>query len=240
MHRPFLYALLIMAASQASAKAPEVSIDPGPPPASFEDFKNLATPALLKGFFDPSAAQITWDRGLASGYWKPIFSKKIPGWFTCGMVNGKNRFGGYVGAVRFVAVYYQGRIVFSEVGTPGSFDIVGIGCQKAIDSGLLPPAGLSTVSAPALDPAVPRMGVEFAAVPDGAYVRSIEPDSPAQRAGLVPGMVVSHVNGVPLKGFDLATMGKILQARADALTLTVIGKGDLVVRKTPRAVGGGS
>lgn len=219
-------------ATSATAKSRDVSVDPGPAPASFEEFQRLATPVLLSGFFDPSAAQITWDRGLASGYWKPIFSKKIPGWFTCGLVNGKNRFGGYVGAVRFVAVYNQGRIVYTDVGQSGSFDLVGMGCQKAISDGLLPMAGQNR--SPSLDnvpPQGPRLGIRFSVVPDGAYIRGVEPGGPAERAGIISGMVVSHVNGVPLKGSDEPTMAAIIRA-PPKLTLTIIGKGDVVVEKS--------
>ncbi|WP_415642687.1 hypothetical protein [Sphingomonas antarctica] len=78
-------------ATAAEAKKDDAPINPGPAPISFAAFKELAEPVLLAGFFDPGAAQITWDRGLTGGYWKPVLSKKIPGWFTCGLVNGKNR-----------------------------------------------------------------------------------------------------------------------------------------------------
>lgn len=44
-------------------------------------------------------------------------------------------------------------------------------------------------------------------------------------------MVASHLNGVPLKGFDAATIGKLLTAVDGELTLTIIGKGDVKLRR---------
>lgn len=225
-----IFAAALFIASPAQAKKDQAPIDPGPPPTSVEEFQRLATAAILARFFDPGAAQISWDRGLTGGYWKPVLSKKIPGWFTCGMVNGKNRMGGYVGARRFVAVYYSGQIVYSEVGDGSTYDFVRFQCEKAISTGVIPPAGTGPVAA-APDPNTPRMGIGFDVVPDGAYILAVEPSSSAAEAGIVPGMVISHVNAVPVKGFDKGTTTKILQAPSDTLTLTIIGKGDVIVHK---------
>jgi len=220
------------AAAASGAKKPDVPVDPGPPPASVEDFRRLATDALLAGFFDPGAAQVTWDRGITAGYWKPLLQKKIPGWFTCGMVNGKNRMGGYVGARRFVVVEFQGRVVFSQVGESGPYDMVEIACQQAINQGVIPTAGADSIpAAAALDPNVPRIGITWSVVPDGAYVNQVEPGSPAAETGILAGMVISQFNGIPLKGFDKATIERIITAASGKFTLTLIGKGDVVIEK---------
>lgn len=237
----FVLALAITAALAASpamaAKKPEAPIDPGPPPPSVEEFQKVATPALLAGFFDPAAAQIVWDRGVVGGWWQPPFARKVPGWFTCGLVNGKNRMGGYVGARRFVVVYFQGRITYSAIGQ-SDFDIVAAGCDKAIANGVLPVAGVGSI--PATTPIKgPKLGVQFSVVPDGAYVSAVEPGSAAAEGGIVPGMVISHVNGIALKGFDQAMIGKVIQGTAATLTLTIIGKGDVTLTKRdPDAVAG--
>lgn len=105
-----------------AAKKPEVPIDPGPPPASLERFQELAVPAVLAGFFDPGSAQFQWDRDVIGGYWKPVLGKKVPGWWTCGLVNGKNRMGGYVGFRRFVVVVNYDRVAFVQTGDGSTYD----------------------------------------------------------------------------------------------------------------------
>lgn len=215
----------------AHAKKQETPVDPGPPPTSVEEFQRIAVPALLSGFFDPDSAQITWDRGITGGYWKPVLSKKIPGWFTCGLVNGKNRFGGYVGARRFVVVEYAGSVVFSQVGDGSTYDFVQLGCDKAIQQGVLPVAGRGSIPENSLAPNTPGLGIGFNAVPDGAYISQVKPSSPAAKAGLVPGMVISHINAVPIAGFDSPTVVKMIQGPTGSVTLTVIGKGDVAIQK---------
>ncbi|WP_415642682.1 hypothetical protein [Sphingomonas antarctica] len=139
--------------------------------------------------------------------------------------------GGYVGARRFVVVYNNSRIVYSEVGS-GDYDFVGIGCEKAIAQGLLPPMSAQQAAAVPIDPSKPRLGIAFKAVPDGAYIGAVEPGSAASSAGIVSGMVISHINAIPIKGFDDATVGKLLQA-GEGVTLTIIGKGDVHLKKAP-------
>lgn len=222
-------AILAMIPAGASAKKEQAPIDPGPPPASLEEFKRLGEQAMLASFFDPGSAQITWDRAIIGGYWKPVLQGKVQGWWTCGTVNAKNRMGGYVGAHRFVVVERNGQVVFNEVGDGGNLDFVEAACQNAIKNGILPPASAQT-AAPPLDPSTPRLGIQFSIVPDGAYLRTIEPGSPAAKAGLVPGMVISDINGLSLKGFDQTTISKLLAASA-TVTLTIIGKGDVKLTK---------
>lgn len=130
------------------AKKPDVAPDPGPQPASVVEFRQKAEAAIVQGFFDPSTAQFQWDRGIVGSWFKPFLSAKIPGWWTCGLVNGKNRMGGYVGFRRFVAVMRNGSIVFTQIGDGGDIDILTAQCSKAIQNGILPLAEVQA-SAPA-------------------------------------------------------------------------------------------
>lgn len=231
--REILLAVLVLTASTAEAKKkPEVPIDPGPEPSSWEHFKSEGERAVLQGFFDPSSAQFQWDNGYTGGYWKPVLQKKVPGWFTCGLVNGKNRMGGYVGFRRFVVVMFNDRVVFSEVGDGGTYDFVAGGCQQAIAKGLLgrPPADGPPPSTKSKAPASSgAYGLKLSIVPDGAYVSEVATDSVASRAGLLPGMVISHINGLPTKGLEGSTIADILEAADGGVTLSVIGKGDLKI-----------
>lgn len=215
----------------AYAKKEEPAVDPGPPPASVEEFKRISESAILNGFFDPGSAQITWDRGITGGYWKPPLSKKVPGWFTCGLINAKNRMGGYVGARRFVVVQYAGQVVFSSVSDGSNFDFTQIGCDKAINQGVIPVAGASRIVENSVPKDTPVIGVQYSPVADGSYVVGVYPGGPADEAGLVKGMVISHVNGIAIAGFDQPTVGKMILSTKGKVTLTVIGKGDVELTK---------
>ena len=214
------------------AKKPELPVDPGPPPASLEEFQSKAQEAVIQGFFDPTSAQFEWDRGIVGGWFRPVFGPKIPGWWTCGLVNGRNRLGGYVGFRRFVAVMREGSIVYSQSGDASDFDVLTIQCNKAIQSGILPVAGATTNRAP--DPDSPLFGLDITAVPDGAYIKTIRAGYPAEKAGLITGMVIEKLNGVSLRGFDTVTIGKMLKASTGEIDLTIIGRGDV---KLSRATG---
>ena len=59
----------------------------------------------------------------------------------------------------------------------------------------------------------------------GAYVGSVRPDSPAQRAGLEPGDVVEELSGMPVRTTsDLERIGA--QRRPGQPTSTTIRRGD--------------
>ncbi|WP_157220606.1 PDZ domain-containing protein [Flavisphingomonas formosensis] len=216
-----------------AAKTPEAPVDPGPRPSSLEHFREAGQQAILQGFFDPSSAQFQWDRAITGGYWKPVFQKKVIGWWTCGLVNGKNRMGGYVGFRRFVVVMNNDQVVFSQVGEGGDFDFVELGCQKAIQAGYLPLASAVPASTPAIDPSQPQFGFGFNIVPDGAYIGVIVPAGPADKAGLTTGMVISAINSIPIKGFDQPTVAKILKNLDTTATFTIIGRGDVKLTRAP-------
>jgi len=64
--------------------------------------------ALKRNLFDPSSAQIEWQRGFGWGFYKPLLERRLFGWVACGIMNAKNRMGGYVGGQTFVVVYDGG------------------------------------------------------------------------------------------------------------------------------------
>jgi hypothetical protein len=64
--------------------------------------------AILKQLVDPESARIEWPYGFKWGGYKVIFSKRVFGWTSCVMVNGRNRMGGYTGSKPAVVVYLDG------------------------------------------------------------------------------------------------------------------------------------
>jgi hypothetical protein len=226
-------ALAATLALSTAAKKPEAPIDPGPQPTE-EQLHQAGERAILAGFFDPSSAQFQWDQGIAGGYWKPVLQGKVQGWFTCGLVNGKNRMGGYVGFRRFVVVMNNGRVVYSATGDGGNYDFVSMQCQKAAQQGLFPPPGSNAsvaAGSPVLAPDAPRFGFDIAAVPDGAYVSTVIPGTAAAKAGLLQGMVITKMNGVALQGFDRGTTEKILRGTEGELTLSIVGRPDMKMKR---------
>ena len=99
--------------------------------------------------------------------------------------------------------------------------------------GARPPAPAASVSRPNMppDPARPVLGFRVSVVPDGAYIREVIPGSAAEKAGLLPGMVISELNGVSLKGKDAAALDQILSTAPNDVVIQVIGKGTVKLRK---------
>ncbi|MEN1959090.1 SHOCT domain-containing protein [Luteimonas sp. MJ246] len=101
--------------------------------------RRAAEQALRSRLIDPESARIEWPYGFLYGSWKPPFQKKIDGYWTCGLVNARNRMGGYTGSTSFVAVVSSaGAVQYVETGSGGDFDLIAAQCAKAVK--LLPPA----------------------------------------------------------------------------------------------------
>lgn len=102
-------------------------------------FRRVAEQAVVSRLIDPESARIEWPYGFMSGTWKPVFQKKIEGYWTCGRVNAKNRMGGYTGSTSFVVVLTPSSVVqYVELGTGGDFDLLSAQCANSVN--LLPPA----------------------------------------------------------------------------------------------------
>lgn len=225
-------AAAIALASSAAAKKDEQPVNPGPQPSEAE-FHRLAEQAALAGFFDPGSAQFQWPFALVGGYYKPVLQGKKIGWWTCGLVNGKNRMGGYVGFRQVVAVVRDGAVVFSAIGDGSAYDFIAGQCQQSANKGLLKPAG--TIGPPAPDPSEPQFGFFTSPVPDGLYIARVTPGSVAEAGGIVPGMVMTKVNGLPIKGMDMNAAGQLLRAADGAVTFSFVGHADMTLTKAPIA-----
>ena len=94
-----LAAIGLAAASPVNARKPEpvAEIDFGPAP-TWERYKELAERAVKRQLVDPYSAMFEWIWGFKQGEYKPFIGRRIPGYFTCGLVNARNRMGGYTGS----------------------------------------------------------------------------------------------------------------------------------------------
>jgi PDZ domain len=210
-----------------AAKKEQPPVDPGPQPDLIAA-QATAEATIKSSLFDPNSAEFQWPFAWTGGYWKPVLQGKRVGWWTCGLVNAKNRMGGYVGFQNFVVVFFNGSLTHYEVGTGGDYDFTNLGCGKALQQGALKRA--EAVS-PKLDPTKPSLGIFVTPVPDGLYLASVSAGYPASKAGIQQGMVISAINGVALKGLPATTAMQILSATGSDVTLTFIGRGDIKLTK---------
>lgn len=104
-------ALLMTTAVEAKAAPtlPHPSVEP-----DWSVVRQQSEAALKADLFDPGSAQITWAKGFQWGFFKPLFDRHYYGWVGCGLMNAKNRMGGYVGNTPFVVVYDSG-VSYKEV-----------------------------------------------------------------------------------------------------------------------------
>jgi hypothetical protein len=236
--------MLLIAADKAPAP------DPGPDP-TWERAVPLAEAAIKNGLIDPSSAQIEWPYNFTSGTLKGLLGKKRAGWITCGWVNAKNRMGGYTGKVWFLVMINAGVVTEAEIGTTDGVDVASATCPNLVKQGFLKPA-------PAAVPApVPRstpplsaeaytaaatasaqaaaarggVGISFLPTPYGAMLSAVAPGSPAETANLKPGEVIESINGISIKGFDSATIVKILAGTSGDVVFGVVGVGPVTVRR---------
>lgn len=221
-------ALMVAAPSEAKKKD-DTPQDVGPAP-DFEAARAATEAAIKSTMFDPDSAQFQWDYGFTGGYWKPVLQGKKWGWWTCGRVNGRNRLGGYVGFQAFAVVMRNGQIVHYQVGDGSKYDFTEIQCANALKQGLLVRRvdGAPAKPAPVAERPV-VLGFRYTVVPDGAYVSEVVPESPAAKAGLTPGMVISRLNAIPVKGFSQEALDAVFGAVQQEATLSIIGRGDVKI-----------
>ncbi|HEY0312293.1 MAG TPA: SHOCT domain-containing protein [Allosphingosinicella sp.] len=114
-------------------------------------FRRNAEAALRGKLIDPDSARIEWPHGFLYGTWKPLLSKRIDGYWSCGLINARNRMGGYTGSTSFVVVLDRsGWVQFTDIGTGRDFDILSAQCAKSGNMLPSPPpelAGAATAAA---------------------------------------------------------------------------------------------
>ncbi|HEX8554668.1 MAG TPA: SHOCT domain-containing protein [Sphingomonas sp.] len=102
-------------------------------------FRRNGEQSLRGRLIDPDSARIEWPRGFTYGTWKPLLSKRIEGYWTCGLVNARNRMGGYTGSTAFVVVLDNaGNTLFADMGSGRDYDILSSQCGNSAK--MLPPA----------------------------------------------------------------------------------------------------
>jgi hypothetical protein len=108
--RPYLACLLLLSACATTAETPTDYSDIGPAPETAAGIAMIeaAVKATLK---DPDSAQFTWPNSFAQGWYQPPFGTRYYGWITCGTVNARNGYGGYVGRAAVIGVIRNGSVI---------------------------------------------------------------------------------------------------------------------------------
>ena len=230
--------LIAAAAVAATPSAQAAKRDPnyvyGPAP-DWEHFKQLGEAAIRRILIDPESARFEWPLGYRQSGWKPPLARTRHGYTTCGYVNSRNRVGGYVGRTAFVVVIDHDRVVHADVANNSDLDFVRMGCAESARRGMFPPSETmpaASASSPAPSSASTgalKLGFAITPMKQGAYIDSLQSGSAGERAGLKPGMVISHVNGIILAGLGDA-MARILEASEGQISLSVIGGGHYVLQ----------
>lgn len=220
---------LLLLTTPALGKNEPPPHDFGPPP-DWEHFRQIGEEKITGILIDPDSAKIRWTGGYHKGGFKPFLEGWVQGYYACGMVNSRNRMGGYAGATSFVVVIDYDRALYANIDrTPGGM-VAGI-CANAERQGFFPAvpasaAGTITTTDRAGDgdgPAtISPSSLTLRAMPDGAYVSAVAAGSPAASAGLKPGMVIGAVNAIPLAGMGEAML-KVVDAAGMNATLTIVG-----------------
>src|SRR5262245_34902523 len=89
-----LCAATLVSAAPAAAKSKEPEYGPIP---DWEQFKAQAEQAIRAQLIDPDSAKFSWPWHNRLGFYKPMLAKRVHGYTACGLVNSRNRMGGYTG-----------------------------------------------------------------------------------------------------------------------------------------------
>jgi len=104
--------ILLFSCAHAPTSEEIQSADYGPYPDNYED---VIKSYYSRSLFDPYSAIYTFDMSPRKG-WASGMSGASYGWVVCGTLNGKNRYGGYVGAKPIYVMIRYGSVAMAEEG----------------------------------------------------------------------------------------------------------------------------
>lgn len=128
-----LFTLAFLSAFGGASMVAAQNAPPAEPTAQpdWTEVRNKTEAHIRASYLDPSAAQIIWIRGFTWGRIKPALMKSTWGWIACADINGKNQYGGYVGARGHWVIYTpDAKVGFGELSIGGSLADVTSPCDK--------------------------------------------------------------------------------------------------------------
>lgn len=79
----------------------------------------------------------------------------------------------------------------------------------------------------------PSLGLGFWIVESGIEVNDVTPGSPADKAGIKVGMLITRANGVALAGKSVTEVETLVGAMQGEIVLTIRELGEVKLRKAP-------
>lgn len=83
-------------------------------------------------------------------------------------------------------------------------------------------------------------GMGFAKDPSGAIVTKVARDSAAERAGVTEGMVITHIDGLPLRELTAVQIARLFAGTGGRVELKIRGAGTVTVSEGNRFNSAGS
>ena len=229
MIRLIAAALAATAAVPAAAQHYGAGRDPG-----WAVFQQIAEEAVGR---ELSNAQVAFPYQYVGGYWTDRSGRRHYGWWTCGDVRGTDPEGNQRGWSKFVVVVRENQLVHAEVGRPRFADYTRGACSNAVVARTLVPVAQARAAAQPQQRAASGLrqafGFRYRSSPEGAYLLSIIERSPAVQAGLRQGMVITHLNGIPLAGVPQPTLERLITDAPVDSVLTIAGYQNVRLRKAP-------
>lgn len=92
----------------------DMNLDSGPIP-SIQSAIPMIDDAVKARLKDPDSATFEWPNEFRGGGYTPLAHGHVNGYFTCGSVNAKNGYGGYVGKTAVIVVVSNGSVQYVDL-----------------------------------------------------------------------------------------------------------------------------
>ncbi|SFP84207.1 PDZ domain-containing protein [Sphingomonas rubra] len=213
----------------------------GPPP-EWNRYKEVAEAGVRARLPDSQNWAIEWPNGYLRTSWK--HKGRFDGYVTCGIMRAIAPVTDRNPRTQFVVVVDHDAVKTVDIGQRGPRTIVNFLCDNAVATGGLPPARLmptatnastsTTAAGPVVAADVPATpsGLKLRIMPEGAYVGEVLAGSAAAKAGITPGLVITHANGIALAGMGLA-MAQVVGSDVATMTIETAAGTRIDLRRAP-------
>jgi hypothetical protein len=194
-------------------EVPVVAPDYGPAP-DWARYRELGEAAVKTLLTDPDSAKFEWPTGYIQTRYATGRRTYADGYLACGLVNSRNRMGGYGGRMPFLVVIDHDQVLFVDAAPDFTYPM-GQFCKNTQF-----PAPGQMLETHALQENL-GFGFTVFAYKDGAYVYRVRAGGPAAQAGLEMNMIIASINGIAVKGLSDAMLNQMFDAAQGAVTLTL-------------------
>lgn len=208
-----LIGMLVLTSEAAAGREPP-QLSPAPAWERYKDLGEAAVRARLPG---DGSWEVEWPNGHMPFEWR--HKGRFPGHLTCGRIRSTTPVKDWRPITSFVIVIDQDQVKTLDISSRADNSLVNVICNAWVAQGKLPPVPtMNTANDRSSE--ITSLGLTLRVMPEGGYVSTVASGSAAQRLGLVPGMVITSINGVALAGMG-DVMTKVLAAAPAGASLTL-------------------